>query len=184
MDTKDHTIRLITFPRTEFFSFSPLSIWVALDPNGSVSGLIYEVNNTFGERHSYVANAKDLGLTHEASKQFHVSPFFDISGNYRFTVTHDVDGIELLIENIEDGKRLHTAALHLKRKAVTNASLIKFVLTSPLSGIGVMAAIHWEALKLFIKGMKYRPKPPVPEKVSTISTSPGSTYKLHGDMQE
>lgn len=184
LDTKGHAVRLITFPRTEFFSFSPLSIWIALDHNDCISGLIYEVNNTFGERHSYVANAEKLGLTHEASKQFHVSPFFDVSGKYRFTMSHSADGIDLLIENIEDNARLHTAALHLKRKPVTNLSLMKFVLTSPLSGVGVMAAIHWEALRLFIKGMKYRPKPPVPKEVLTLTSTTSSKHKLHGDMRK
>lgn len=165
--TDQCSIRLLTFPRTEFFSFSPLSIWLLLSSDGELQGLIYEVNNTFGEQHCYVAGPELVGAPHAVEKNFHVSPFFDISGQYRFTVTNFEDQFELLIENIVNNERVHSASLKLSRKPATSLAFFRFVLLSPLSGIGVVAAIHWEALRLFIKGMRYRPKPSAPKDVFT-----------------
>ncbi len=162
ISTESCTIRLLTFPRTELFSFAPLSVWLLLDPEQHVRGLIYEVNNTFGERHSYVARADGNKDSQCVDKSFHVSPFFDVEGQYRFTISSNTERFDLLIENIVDDRRVHAASLLLERKPLSTWAIMKFVLSSPLSGVGVVLGIHWEALKLFIKGMKYRPKPSVP----------------------
>src|SRR6202008_4386235 len=77
-------IRLITFPRVLGYGFAPISLWFGHGPGGELRGVIYEVHNTFGETHSYVS-AFDTDVRPEVDKEFHVSPFFDVSGRYRFT---------------------------------------------------------------------------------------------------
>lgn len=174
-------IRMITFPRTEFFSFSPLSVWLLIDKDTKIRGVIYEVNNTFGERHSYVAGPPDKNEHHYVDKIFHVSPFFDVTGQYRFTISHSEENLDLLIENIVDGKRVHSASLILHRKPAKTSAFLRFLLTSPFAGIGVVAAIHWEALKLFIKGMKYHPKPSPPRKSSSRSIEASAQANMSGN---
>lgn len=164
-------IRLLTFPRTEFYSFAPISVWLLLDRNETLRGLIYEVNNTFGERHSYVARAEGHVSRHEAQKSFHVSPFFDVTGSYRFSVKNEEDRFSLTIENIVDGEITHIATLSGERHKATTSRFIALLLASPFSGFGVTLAIHWEALKLWLKGAKYRSKPPVPDRPITKTRS-------------
>ena len=74
------TIRLVTFPRHFFYKFAPLSLWYGYAQDGALKGIIYEVRNTFGERHCYVAAVDAARSVHTADKNFHVSPFFDVSG--------------------------------------------------------------------------------------------------------
>lgn len=149
------SIRLISFPKVFGYAFSPLSLWLLCDNDGSLRGMIYEVNNTFGDDHSYVAEAIGHENVQEADKTFYVSPFMDVSGKYRFHLTHNDDGLALQIENISEAGRAHIASLNLKRNAATNQSLLRFALLTPFAGIGVITAIHWQALKLWLKGARY-----------------------------
>ena len=165
-------IRLVTFPHLLGYAFSPLSLWICEDRDGSPKGLIYEVNNTFGERHSYVAPMSDGQNVSLTDKMFHVSPFFDISGQYRFSGTTSCDDLRVLIENICDGERQHSAVLNLVAKPATSFSLLKFVASTPFSAIGVTLAIHWQAFWLWAKGAKYhsKPAPPIAEYTSAYSS--------------
>ena len=80
------SIRLITLPRTLFYKFSPISLWIASEASGRPVAIIYEVHNTFGESHAYLSRLDGDSSRHETDKQFHVSPFFGVDGNYRFTL--------------------------------------------------------------------------------------------------
>ena len=167
IETENCSIRLLTFPRTELYSFSPLSVWRLIDQNEQLKALIYEVHNTFGEQHCYIVDLTKDGPRHMTEKAFHVSPFFGVEGDYQFTVAEANERFQLSIQNIVDGKRTHTATLDLNQKPITNQNLFRFVLTSPFAGFGVMIAIHWQALKLFMKNAKYHSKPPVPKQLFT-----------------
>jgi uncharacterized protein len=156
-------IRLLTFPRVLGFVFNPLSVFFAYAPTGELVGVIYEVNNTFGETHSYVAPASNATIEHHsADKVFHVSPFFDVSGRYAFTLRAPGDGLTLVIDKYKDAVRDHVATLKAKRLPLTDAALIKAFFTIPLLTIKVVAAIHFEALKLLFKGARYHEKPAPP----------------------
>lgn len=168
IEASDCTIRLITFPKTEMFSFSPISLWLACRENEAV-GIIYEVHNTFGERHSYVSGLTANPSRQTVPKSFHVSPFFGIEGEYQFTFARSETKFELLIQNVLEDKLMHAANLTLDRKPFNTWSLAGFLITAPLSGFGVWIGIHWEALKLFIKKIRYHPKPPVPKKVFSVA---------------
>ncbi|MEM9739411.1 MAG: DUF1365 domain-containing protein [Pseudomonadota bacterium] len=169
IDTAQCTLRLMTFPRHVFYRFAPLSIWFATDAKGALRGVIYEVNNTFGESHTYVARVSGSAGVNEAEKRFHVSPFFDVTGKYRFTLKKSMDGMSLVIDTLVNGTRTHMATISASSEIATDAAFAKAAIRKPLSSIGVTAGIHWEALKIWLKGAGYRSKPNKPEIGHTIA---------------
>jgi len=152
-------LRLLSFPRVIGFGFSPISVWLAFDEEQTLSGVIYEVHNTFGEAHAYVARPCPGEAVGGADKAFHVSPFFDVSGRYRFTLHRSPDRFELVVENMRDGVREHLASLLLRPRRLSDLSLLWRVICLPWAGVGVIFAIHWEALFIWLRGAGYRAKP-------------------------
>ena len=171
VDLESGPIRLVTFPRHIFYKFSPISLWFGYGPDEKLRGIIYEVNNTFGDTHSYVAAADNELMHHEAEKNLYVSPFFDVSGDYRFTVRPPGERLNLVVDNFDDGRRVHMANIKATMRPATNAAFLKAALTRPLSTHGVTLGIHWEALKLWMKGAGYRSRP-APHVRPSTSASP------------
>jgi uncharacterized protein len=131
--------------------------------------VIYEVNNTFGETHSYVAPASNEAIEHHlAQKLFHVSPFFDVSGQYAFTLRAPQDGLTLVIDKFKNGARDHVASLKARRLPLSDKALAGAFFAIPLLTLKVVAAIHFEALKLLFKGARYHDKP-VPPPLSSVA---------------
>lgn len=162
------SIRLVTFARHAFYKFAPISLWLGHDKSGALTGIIYEVNNTFGESHCYVAATPEPGRNrHSADKSFHVSPFFDLSGQYRFTLRSDDEGINLVVETLHDGVQTHVATIMTKASPATSLAFASLAITRPLSSLAVSLAIHWQALKLWLKGARYVSKPPPPSRPQT-----------------
>ncbi len=156
-------IRLLTFPRVLGFVFNPISVFFAYGMQGELKGVVYEVNNTFGETHSYVAPASNDAIEHHsADKVLHVSPFFDVSGRYAFTLRAPDDSITLVIDKYKDKIRDHVASLKARRLPFSDAALAHAFFTMPFLTIKVVAAIHFEALKLLFKGAQYHNKPAPP----------------------
>jgi DUF1365 family protein len=152
-------IRLLTFPRVLGYGFAPISVWYGYGPDDGLRGVIYEVHNTFGETHSYVCALGTDGGRECAEKAFYVSPFFDISGDYRFTLRPAEDRMALTVENMAADGRHHLASMTLRPTALTTPAVLKWLVAMPISGLGVMVAIHWQALRLWLKGARYRAKP-------------------------
>lgn len=161
-------VRLLTFPRHLLYKFAPISLWLGFTPDGRLAGVIYEVNNTFGESHVYVAKTvQSERHQHRAEKVFHVSPFFDTSGTYSFTLRVSEARLSLMVATHKGDTQTHLATLQGCFHPVTNARLARLALTKPLSTIGVSLAIHWQALKLWIRGAVYYPKPkPIAPRIS------------------
>ena len=162
-------IRLVTFPRGLFYKFAPLSIWFGHGPDRELRGVIYEVNNTFGETHCYVAKAGSGRNQHKSDKNFHVSPFWDVTGQYRFTLYPAGKKLDVVIDSIVDGDRIHMANIKAKELPATSANFLKTSIAKPLSAIGVTIGIHWEALWLWLRGAGYRSKPNPPQQRTTIA---------------
>jgi len=162
-------IRLVTFPRHFFYKFAPLSLWYGYDAGGRLAGIIYEVRNTFGERHCYVAAVDGPRAVHSADKAFHVSPFFDVSGQYRFTLREPAETLDIVVENLKDGERTHLANIKARKRDATTGTLMALALRNPLSTLGVTIGIHWQALLLWLRGARYHSKPPPPEKSASVA---------------
>jgi DUF1365 family protein len=155
-------IRLVTFPRHLFYKFAPISLWYGYSRSGELRGIIYEVKNTFGERHCYVAQAGGPVSKHRAEKMLHVSPFFDVSGEYRFVLRAPGNLLKLTVNNYKDNELQHLATIAAHRADATAMNFARLGFGLPLSSLGVTAAIHWQALKLWLRGARYHSKPPAP----------------------
>lgn len=169
VDLGGGTIRLVTFPRHLFYKFAPISLWYGYDARERLSGIIYEVNNTFGERHCYVASVDSHRSQHVADKALHVSPFFDVTGQYAFTLRDPEDILDLVVTNMKDGIRTHMANIKARRIETTDGALLRLALRNPLSSLGVTAAIHWQALRLWMRGAKYHSRPAPPASIASVA---------------
>jgi uncharacterized protein len=150
-------ILLLTYPRVLGYVFNPLSVFFVYAPDGTLESLIYEVSNTFGERKSYVlaAGHRQQGGVHAQScaKEMYVSPFTDGSGRYGFRITDpDKTTVVAVLYSDGDGALLKTH-FRADRRPLTDAALMRLAFRFPALGFKVMAAIHYEALKLWLKGV-------------------------------
>jgi DUF1365 family protein len=166
-------IRLLTMPRILGYAFNPLSTYFCHRRDGSLLATVYEVHNTFGEIHSYVARAEEGGgvLRQEADKVFHVSPFMGLAMRYAFTVVPPGERVSIAIDGHDDEGRLITAMLGGRRTTLGDGALLRLLATHPLLTLKVTAAIHWHALRLIAKRIAWRPHPAPPERPFSLGTA-------------
>ncbi|MES9840049.1 MAG: DUF1365 domain-containing protein [Candidatus Thiodiazotropha endolucinida] len=147
---------LQTFPRVFGYLFNPVSFWYCQRSDGTVGAIVAEVNNTFGERHCYVLQPKpgDGSFTAvEAVKRLYVSPFYPVSGGYRFHFNVDFDAPRVRIDYYDQGQLQLNTAIWGRSKPLTDANLLIVLLKQPLLTLGVTVRIHWQALRLWLKGV-------------------------------
>ncbi|MFT9090121.1 MAG: DUF1365 domain-containing protein [Gluconacetobacter sp.] len=164
-------IALLSLPRFLGLGFNPVSLFFCHDATGALRAVLYEVNNTFGQRHCYlcpVAPGTVAPLRQTAGKSFHVSPFMDMALRYRFTLTPPEEAVGLHIAVDDEEGTVLRATLAGPRRPLTSVMLLRAALMHPLLGIKVFAAIHWEALRMWLKGFRLRPCPPAPAAPVTI----------------
>lgn len=165
-------IEMLAMPRILGRVFNPLTVYFCRDQEGRLSAVVYEVNNTFGERHNYMiaAGAERQGgaVAQGAPKMFHVSPFMDMDLDYRFDVSPPDQTVALRIAVTRSGEPVLNAAFTARGRPMTDAGLLRAWLTHPWQTLGVLAAIHWEALKIVLMGFRYRPKPAAPAAPVTL----------------
>jgi DUF1365 family protein len=167
-----HRIRLLAMPRVLGFVFNPISLFYVEDAAGGLEAVIYEVNSTFGQTHAYVAPASGPGFQRQiAEKRLFVSPFYGVDGAYRFDVSPPVEILDLAIVKTDaDGKPEFTATLSAERQRLTDARMLRLFLGFPLMTLQVVAGIHWQALRLFMKGVRLVPRPPGPDIGTSAAT--------------
>ena len=160
-------IELLAQPRVLGHVFNPVSFWLCRDADRSLTAVIAEVSNTYGDRHSYLCHHPDqrpIGPEDRlsATKIFHVSPFQPIEGSYtfRFDITPERVGIWIDYARGEGGLM---ATLSGKRAPLSNIGILRAMLRRPLGARRVLALIHWQALKLWWKGAVFRNRPLPPE---------------------
>lgn len=176
LDADGGTIQLLTMPRFLGYVFNPLSIYFCHRKDGSLIALLYEVNNTFGERHSYLIASPKIhdGAIHQScAKKFYVSPFLDMDMRYDFSVVEPDDTVRIVVRASDGDGELLVASLLGARKPLTDRSLLRLALTHPAMTFKVTLGIHWEALLLWLKGVRLKPKPHAP--TNAVTVSPGST---------
>ena len=166
-------IRLLTMPRILGYAFNPLSTYFCYRRDGSLCATVYEVHNTFGEVHSYVAPAVLDGgvLRQEAGKVFHVSPFMGLDMRYAFTVTPPDARVSIAIDAQDGEGRMIAAVLSGERVALSDTALLRLLVTHPLLTLKVTAAIHWHALRLLAKRIRWRPHPAAPARGFTLGSA-------------
>ncbi|MGO4173494.1 DUF1365 domain-containing protein [Bosea sp. TAF32] len=176
-------IRLLTMPRILGYAFNPLSTYFCYRRDGSLCATVYEVHNTFGETHSYVAPADAAGRTlrQEACKLFHVSPFMGLDMRYAFSVAPPGERVSVAIDGHDAEGRLIATTLGGKRRVLSDAALLLLLATHPLLTLKVTAAIHWHALRLLAKRIPWRRHPAAPERPFSVGCA--VTKHAKGPMQ-
>lgn len=154
-------ILLLAIPRIFGYAFNPISLWYCHDDSGNLRAVICEVRNTFGEYHSYVLTRRDEDavLEDHAEKRFHVSPFMAIAGGYDFRITAPAENYLLHIDYSDGETRLLTAVESGRRRPLTDRTLLRIMATMPFVTFKIMVAIHWQALKLWLRGATFHPHP-------------------------
>jgi uncharacterized protein len=162
-------ITLICYPRVLGFVFNPISVYFAQAADGALIGVVYEVRNTFGDMHTYVAPVRDgelseAGLRQERDKLFHVSPFMDMPMRYHFRIRPPGDDVAIRILETDAEGPILSATFHGRHKALTTLSALSVFFSVPLLTLKVVGGIHIEAMKLWFKGLRFftRPAPPPP----------------------
>lgn len=163
----DGEIWLQAQPRMLGFVFNPVSFWYCEDRAGVLRAVVCEVNNTFGERHCYLLTAPEGGAISadtdlRAQKLFHVSPFFPVEGEYRFRFRLEPSRRTVRIDYWSDGEPTLMTALSGEARPLANGELLRTVASLGWSTLLVVVRIHWQALKLWLKGAKFHPKPVPP----------------------
>lgn len=171
-------IRLLTFPRVLGFVFNPISVFYVEDAEGALEAIVYEVNSTFGQTHAYVAPASGHGRQRQvAAKRLFVSPFYVLEGAYVFDASPPGRRLHLAITKTRGGEPDFAATLALERRRLTDGRLLALFAGMPLITLKVVAAIHWEALRLFLKGIPLVARPSSPDvgasRASLISRKTG-----------
>jgi DUF1365 family protein len=158
-------IRLLCMPRILGYGFNPLSVYFCYRKDGSLSALIYQVHNTFGQRHSYLARVtadREGAINQTGQKVFYVSPFMAMDMRYEFRVVQPGERVSVTIRNVDSDGPILTAALSAKRERLTDGRVALAMLVYPFMTMKVIAGIHWHALRLWLKGVPLVPRPGPP----------------------
>ncbi len=163
----DGDVVLMTLPRILGYAFNPVSFWLCNDRAGRLRAVLAEVGNTFGERHSYLCfhddhRAIDADDEIAARKVFHVSPFMAMEGEYRFRFAVTAERLAIGIDLLKGGETMLRTSVAGTHRQLTSAGLLAAVLRNPLYPLKVIGLIHYQAVKLFLKGLRHfrKPEPP------------------------
>ena len=168
IDTRDCKLWLFTQPRILGYVFNPVSFWFFVQKNKEVNAVIAEVNNTFGDRHSYICYNDDYSPIKKSDhiksrKIFHVSPFQETEGEYTFRFYFSERRVGVWIDYRRGEQDGLFASITGHNSTMTDWSVFRMLLKYPLGSMRVFTLIHWQALKLAIKGAKYKDRPEPPE---------------------
>ena len=164
-------IFMFCYPRVLGYVFNPLTVYFCYDLEGSLTHLIYEVNNTFGDRNSYVIPAKTVAdvIEQGCAKALYVSPFNAVEGRYAFHVRPPGASITVGVALRDARGPCLNAYVTGERRALSDGNLLRMFFGFPLMTLKVIGGIHWEALKLWLKGLRIKPRPPRPAPPYSIS---------------
>ena len=163
-------IRVLCYPRVLGMVFNPLSTFFCHRPNGELAAILYEVNNTFGQRHSYLIPTDGVAkpIRQKCAKMFHVSPFMDMAMTYNFVVHPPSDAVSITVLAGDAEGTLITANFTGQRQQLGDSAIVSTFLRHPLLTAKVVGGIHWEALKMVLKGLRLRPRPAPPAAAVTV----------------
>ncbi|GKX34133.1 MAG: DUF1365 domain-containing protein [Rhizobiaceae bacterium MnEN-MB40S] len=164
---------MLTYPRIVGYVFNPLTVYYGLDGDGHIRGVVYEVSNTFGERHSYAlpVEADGAAIRQTADKAFYVSPFNPVAGRYRFRTRAPEETAHMTILLEDEAGPMFAAAFSGKRQPLTDKALSALLLRHWFMTFKVWGGIHYEALRLWIKGLKIYPRPAKGEETEAYARS-------------
>lgn len=179
LETRAAKIMLLCYPRILGAVFNPLSVYYAYDDGDQLVGVIYEVRNTFGERHAYVAKVEPgqhspAGLRQTRAKLFYVSPLMDMDMRYHFNLKPPGDAITIRILEHDPKGPILSATFHGEAVPVSTRTLFGEAVRVPFLTAKVVGAIHYEALRLWLKGIRLRDRPSAPPRFSVVDGEVGN----------
>jgi len=164
-------IEIQCMPRVLGYGFNPMTPWFCYGPDDELVAILCEVHNTFGERHGYLLHQQgepmQWPVCQSRSKGFHVSPFVGMQADYRFRFTRVGDESSVVIHEYEDAKLMLVAVQQGTLRPLTDANLLRAALSFPFLTLKVVTLIHWHALKIWLGGATYFPKPTPPREEVT-----------------
>lgn len=183
IDLTGGRVLLLCYPRILGFVFNPISVYFCYAADASLAAVIYEVRNTFGEMHSYVApiatgELSEAGLRQTRKKLFYVSPFLDMALRYHFRLLPPGEAVRLRILETDAEGPILAATFTGTREDLTTAGLLRQCIAIPFMTLKVVAGIHWEALKLWLKGVGLRTRPAPPAATSYADRPEPSSTEL------
>jgi hypothetical protein len=163
VDLTGGRVLLLCYPRLLGYAFNPLSVYFCYRASGNLALIIYEVRNTFGDIHAYVlpverGDVSPAGVRQQQDKRFYVSPFIEMAMRYHFRVVPPEDSIKLRILETDSEGPLLSATFNGHRRALTTKELLRSLVLMPAVTVKVIAGIHWEALRLWLKGVRLVPR--------------------------
>lgn len=162
-------VQVLCMPQILGRAFNPLVVYFCHRTDGALSAILYEVSNTFGERHGYLIPAADGPMVRQAcAKDFHVSPFMDMDLAYAFRIRRPAETVLVAVDAHDAGGLVLAASFLGRRRELSDGALLAAWLGHPWMTLGVLAAIHWEALRIWLKGARLRPRPPAPARRITV----------------
>lgn len=174
-------IRLLTLPRILGYAFNPLSVYFCHRNDNSLSAIFYEVNNTFGQRHNYliaVAPEAKAQIRQESRKSFYVSPFMTTDMTYSFSVVPPGEHLAVSVIGRDEEGPLIVAKLAATRQELSDAALLRAFCAYPLLTLKVIAGIHWEALLIWLKGIRLQHRPSAPDRPVTLGRDSQTAAKV------
>ena len=156
ISTDNIKVKLLCYPRILGYVFNPLSIFFVYDNNSSLIAILYEVKNTFGEQHVYVFKTENKPklVENNCKKKFFVSPFMDLNSTYNFKILYPDDKLSVVIEQRDKQGKLLFASQDGIRIDLSSKNLLFSYIKHPLMTFKIISAIHFEALRLWLKGIK------------------------------
>lgn len=164
-------IDLLCMPRVLGYGFNPLSVYFCYRTDDALAAIIYEVHNTFGERHSYVIPCKQLDGGHveqRCAKAFFVSPFLDMDMHYTFGVDLPGEKVKVAIRGDDPDGPVIFASLAGSKQPLNDRSLLRVMISHPLLTFKVIAGIHWHALRMILRGFRLRRHVSAPRHLTTV----------------
>ncbi len=166
---------MLCYPRILGYVFNPLTVYFGFDSAGRIQLLVYEVNNTFGERQTYVLpvdTAQGNTISQGCKKRFYVSPFNSIEGDYRFRVKGPDDNLCVGIALADTGGPMLKAYFRAERRDFTDRVLANMLMRHGWMTLKIIAGIHYEAMKLWLKGLRLQRRPAAPKRaIEYVQTS-------------
>ena len=164
-------VQVLCMPRVLGQVFNPLTLYFCHGPDGALSAVLYEVNNTFGERHAYLVPAPAAAeptVRQACRKAFYVSPFQAMDMAYAFTLRPPGEDVFVAVRSSDAAGPMLLATFHGERRELTDRSILAAFLRHPLLAAKVLAGIHVEALRIWLKGARFHARPPRPDPPLTV----------------
>lgn len=166
IDLAGGKIYMLAFPRLWGFVFNPIALFYCYDRAGNLAAVLHQVKNTFGDQHGYllpVTEMKGKMIAQECDKEMYVSPFIQMDCRYKFRFREPDEKLDFAIHQYQPDGKILTATWTGDFTPLTDNAIKKAVLTHPLMTLKVITAIHWEALRIWLKGAKFLRRPAPPE---------------------